>query len=113
VRRAHQGVSRPVLYQGEPVYVLGQPLVETSYSDALLIALLKTHDPDRFNERRQLAVEWNGDLKKLTEAQLEKLTDQMLEKIAQDDPQKAAEFRAQAMAIDNGSDTPTAAAPVQ
>jgi len=75
--------------------------------------LLKAHDPDRFRDRQQIAVAWDGDLKKLTEAQLEKLTDQMLEKIAQDDPTRAAGFRAQRLAIDSGTEAPNVAGPVQ
>jgi len=48
VRRAREGVCRPVLYKGKQVYVGGGPLFEYEKSDRLLIRLLEANDPDRF-----------------------------------------------------------------
>lgn len=45
VRRAHQGVTRPVRYKGK---IVGY---ETEYSDQLLIALLKAWLPEKYRER--------------------------------------------------------------
>src|SRR5215469_18944091 len=47
VRRAVNGVDKPVFYQGE---VCGQV---TEYSDTLLAMLLKAHIPDRYKERSE------------------------------------------------------------
>ena len=53
-RRAVDGVKDMVLYQGEPVQVDGKPLVKTTYSDVMLIVLLKANRPAKFAERYQL-----------------------------------------------------------
>jgi hypothetical protein len=50
VRRAKDGVKRPVLYKGAPVKIGGRILYHVQYSDQLLIVVLK-----RF--RRQLYCE--------------------------------------------------------
>jgi hypothetical protein len=45
VRRGYQGVERPVMYQGKPVKLGRRILYVTTYSDMLLIALLKRFRP--------------------------------------------------------------------
>jgi hypothetical protein len=40
VRRAVEGIRRPVLYRGKQVYIHGEPLFDIEYSDQLLIRLL-------------------------------------------------------------------------
>jgi hypothetical protein len=55
VRRAHEGVKRPVMYQGQPVKTgrgrSSRILYETEYSDQLLLALLKRFRPALYRER--------------------------------------------------------------
>ncbi len=55
VRRAKEGVQRPVLYKGKPVRTgrgrSARILYETEYSDQLLIALLKRFRPALYRER--------------------------------------------------------------
>jgi hypothetical protein len=55
VRRAHEGVKRPVLYRGKPVKTgrgrSSRILYETEYSDQLLLALLKRFRPNLYRER--------------------------------------------------------------
>lgn len=55
VRRAHEGVKRPVLYKGKPVRTgrgkNSKILYETEYSDQLLIILLKRYRPALYRER--------------------------------------------------------------
>lgn len=60
LRRAVDGVSRPVTHKGELVYVPVDPavpdgdkvpLVEVTYSDTLLIFLLKAARPEKYRER--------------------------------------------------------------
>lgn len=60
VRRAVEGVERPVLYHGKPVLIpvdpkklrgKKKPLLEHDYSDALLIALLKAKKPKEYKDR--------------------------------------------------------------
>jgi hypothetical protein len=51
VRRAHEGVRKPVLYKGKQVFVEGRPLYETQYSDQLLMFLLKAYDRERFGDQ--------------------------------------------------------------
>jgi hypothetical protein len=50
IRRAKEGVKRPVMYQGEPVKLNGRILYEIKYSDGLLIALLKRFRPKLYCE---------------------------------------------------------------
>ena len=55
-RRAVQGVERPVLYQGRPVFAAdGTPLLIREYSDTLLIFLLKSRSPERYCDRARTA----------------------------------------------------------
>jgi hypothetical protein len=73
MRRAVKGVKREVLYKGKPVMVNGEPYYETRYSDRLLILLLKAMRPEKYRERSQALVDWDGDPSKLTDAQLAKM----------------------------------------
>jgi len=50
VRRAHQGVKRPVLYKGEPVKINRRVLYHLEYSDQLLALLLKRFRPALYRE---------------------------------------------------------------
>jgi hypothetical protein len=60
VRRAKDGVKRPVMYQGAPVKVGRRILYQITYSDMLLLALLKRFRPALYRE--QSAVEHTGDI---------------------------------------------------
>lgn len=60
VRRAVNGVSRPVLYQGKPVKINGKNLIEYEYSDTLLIFLLKGLRPGRYRDQVQHVGEGGG-----------------------------------------------------
>ncbi len=62
-RRATVGVSRPILYQGKPVIdpETGKPFLETTYSDTLLMFLLKSRDPETYDDRvraEKIARKW-------------------------------------------------------
>ena len=99
IRRAHEGVEEPVIYQGalchqwedvvEPEWgeVVGQrrgdkPLIVRKYSDQLLTFLLKGFKPEKYKDRG--AIEHSGPgggpipidarLATLTDAELEQLT---------------------------------------
>jgi len=50
VRRAHEGVKRPVMYKGAPVKQGRRILYETEYSDQLLLALLKRFRPALYRD---------------------------------------------------------------
>ena len=54
VRRAMEGVQRPVMYRGKPVRTgrgrSSRILYETTYSDQLLLALLKRFRPQLYRE---------------------------------------------------------------
>lgn len=67
-RRAVDGTTKQVTYRGQPVFVwvkddkvvergtagaVRQPLVETSYSDQILIALLKANKPKKYRDRSE------------------------------------------------------------
>ncbi len=66
VRRACEGVRKPVWYRGKIVSY------KIEYSDRLLIALLKAYNPEKFGDHN-VQVEWDGDLNKLTEEQMKKM----------------------------------------
>jgi len=50
IRRAKEGVRRPVMYQGKAVKLNGRTVYEIRYSDSLLIALLKRFRPHLYCE---------------------------------------------------------------
>lgn len=53
IRRAHDGVKRPVMYKGQPVKLSGRRILyETEYSDQLLICLLKRFRPQLYRENQ-------------------------------------------------------------
>ena len=63
VRRAVDGINKPVFYQGE---IVG---FEKEYSDTLLVLLLKAAKPDKYRERSDIRV----DFSRLTDAELDDL----------------------------------------
>jgi hypothetical protein len=103
IRRAHQGLAKPIVYQGSFQYrrrlkkgtgpknhkraeyeEYGPPLAIQEYSDQLLMFLLKGFKPTKYKERGALEVSGpdgspiavdSGDprLKELTDAELEQL----------------------------------------
>jgi hypothetical protein len=78
VRRGHEGTRKPVLYKGKPVYIHGEMLFETEFSDNMLALALKANLPEKYRERHEIATVWDGDLTKLTDEQLSKLQEQFL-----------------------------------
>jgi hypothetical protein len=66
VRRAIEGVRRPILYKGKPVYIRGEPQYQIEYSDQLLILLLKANNPEKFKDRSDVTHKWDGDIDKLS-----------------------------------------------
>lgn len=74
VRRSVIGVSRPVLYHGKPVWVEVDPgnpdaglrlLMETEYSDTLLLAILRARKPEYREKVEQQLVGKDGERLKL------------------------------------------------
>ena len=89
VRRAHEGVRKPVLYKGKPVRIHGEILYETEYSDQLLIRLLEAHNPERYrrrDENRELREVWELHPEKLTDKQVEVLAEHFIKQFVGDDP---------------------------
>jgi hypothetical protein len=95
VRRAKDGVRRPLVYKGKQVYIQGEPIYQIEYSDQLLIRLLEAYNPETFKRRNETTFQWSGDLSELSESQLATLEKQMLEIAAQGDPAKLVELRKQ------------------
>ena len=40
-----------MLHKGKQVYIQGEPLFTTEYSDSLLMFLLKANNPEKFRDR--------------------------------------------------------------
>ncbi|HTR37147.1 MAG TPA: hypothetical protein VMH80_14680 [Bryobacteraceae bacterium] len=83
VRRAVEGVRRPVLYRGKQVYIQGEPQYEVEYSDQLLIRLLEAMNPEKYrhhHEHLQIAKLWELEPQKLTDKQLQVLGDYLVKK---------------------------------
>lgn len=57
VRRARYGERDYVLYQGVVVEYQGKPLTKRRYSDHLLLALLKSHLPKQYADRKEIRKE--------------------------------------------------------
>jgi hypothetical protein len=68
-----------VLYKGKPVFVHGQMLYETEYSDQLLVLLLKGNNPDKFKDRSDVNHRFDGDINKLSIEELENLCASIIE----------------------------------
>jgi hypothetical protein len=70
VRRAHEGVCKPVFYKGEHVRDSEGGLVyETEYDSNLLMFLLRAYDPKRFVDKLRTTFDanWSGNLEDLPE----------------------------------------------
>lgn len=87
VRRALEGVPRPLLYKGEHVYIQGQAQYRIEYSDRLLLRLLEAFLPEKYGRRPDPvgAALRAFDLNKLTGEQLETL-EHLLQCALGDDP---------------------------
>jgi hypothetical protein len=95
VRRAREGVCRPVLYRGKQVYVDGHPLFDYEYSDQLLIRLLEANAPDKWKPRTENKNINEWDLSKLSTDQLEALAHQWIQQATGNDPALAEATRKQ------------------
>jgi hypothetical protein len=69
VRRAHEGVKKPLVYQGQFTYAeydeetrkpIGEPLAIREYSDSLLMFLLRGARPEKYRERHTVSGENGG-----------------------------------------------------
>lgn len=91
VRRAVEGIRRPVIHNGVQVVAnvngVREPLWENEYSDTLLMFLLKALAPHKYNPPRETInlLELDPDL--LTSAQLDKLLDHLIVKMVGNDPE--------------------------
>ncbi len=81
VRRARAGIRRPVLHKGKQVYVPGEPLFTTEYSDSLLMFLLKANNPDKFRDRIEQVNTQDIDIDRLSPEILDKLADHLIQKV--------------------------------
>jgi hypothetical protein len=79
VRRAREGIRKPVLHRGKQVYVQGEPLFTTEYSDSLLMFLLKASNPERFRERLEQTNLLDIDPDKVPPELLDKIANRMIE----------------------------------
>jgi hypothetical protein len=95
VRRAHEGVRRPVTHKGKQVYIGGEPLYEVEYSDRLLMFLLEAYNPEKFRRRTETRVKF--DPNDLTEEDIKAWMDKVAREMAGGDPVKAQEIKRKAL----------------
>jgi hypothetical protein len=81
VRRAHEGLRKPILYKGKPVRDHGQMPYETEYSDPLLALLLKANNPDKFKDKTAITVRRIKSLDDLDEGELRELEIDLLKRL--------------------------------
>jgi len=93
IRRAHQGISVPVLHKGKQVYVDGRPLYKTEYSDQLLMFLLRGLDPERYRERFDHKVQLDSDPDNWSSEQRNFILDEVLKLACDGDADKATRLR--------------------
>jgi len=96
VRRAREGVRRPVRYKGK---IVGY---ETDYSDQLLVFLLKNWAPDKYREQLGVKFEWDGDPAKLNPQQQERLMTYLASIAYPDDPAAAEIEKRKALGLPEG-----------
>src|ERR1035438_705529 len=87
VRRAVEGVRRPVLYRGKQVYIQGKPLFEIEYSDQLLIRLLEAFNPEKYGRRVEQINLMDMDPDKLTPEQLDCIAEHLIKKALAGQPE--------------------------
>jgi hypothetical protein len=80
VRRARVGIRKPVLHKGKQVYVQGEPMYTTEYSDSLLMFLLKAYNPERFRDRMEQTNLLDITVEMLTCEQLDALAEHLIRK---------------------------------
>jgi len=68
------------LHKGKQVYVPGEPLFTTEYSDSLLMFLLKANNPDKFRDRIEQVNTQDIDIDRLSPEILDKLADHLIQK---------------------------------
>ena len=93
VRRAKDGVRRPLVYKGKQVYVQGEPIYQIEYSDHLVIRLLEANAPDKWKPRTENKNINEWDLSKLSSEQLEMLAHQWILQATGNDPALAEQTR--------------------
>ena len=100
VRRAYEGVRKPVFYKGKQVRDSeGRLVYETEYDSNLLMFLLKAYDRKRFGDKvdTTFGPNWNGNLEDLPE----ELLRQILQKIdAEAAALKAKQLESGAQTVD-------------
>jgi hypothetical protein len=85
VRRAHEGLRKPVWYKGR---IVGY---ETEYSDTLLLAVLKANNPDKFRDRIEQVNIQDIDIDKLSPEMLDKIADHLINKALAGQPKELVE----------------------
>ena len=93
VRRAKDGVRRPLVYKGKQVYIQGEPIYQIEYSDHLVIRLLEANAPDKWKPRTENKNINEWDLSKLSSEQLEMLAHQWILQATGNDPALAEQTR--------------------
>jgi hypothetical protein len=67
---AIEGVSRPVLYNGKPVYIGGSKLYRREYDSQMIRFLLTAMNREKYGDRKVIELDftnWDGDISKLSE----------------------------------------------
>jgi hypothetical protein len=85
VRRAHEGLRKPVWYKGK---IVGY---ETEYSDTLLLAVLRANNPDKFRDRIEQVNIQDIEIDKLSPEVLDKIADHLIQKALKDRPAAVVE----------------------
>ena len=93
VRRAKDGVRRPLVYKGKQVYIQGEPIYQIEYSDHLVIRLLEANAPEKWKPRTENKNINEWDLSKLSSEQLEMLAHQWILQATGNDPALAEQTR--------------------
>lgn len=92
-RRAREGVRRPRLFNGKPIFINGEMQYEVQYSDRLLELLLKANDRARFDPPKETINLLELEVELLSAAQLDKLLEHLIVKMAGPDPEAQAAAR--------------------
>jgi hypothetical protein len=80
-----------VLHKGKQVYVQGEPLFTTEYSDSLMMFLLKANNPEKFRDRIEQVNIQDIAIDKLSPEVLDKLAEQLIQKALAGKPREMIE----------------------
>jgi hypothetical protein len=98
---AIEGVSRPELYNGKPVYIGGSKLYRREYNSQMIRFLLTAMNREKYGDRKVIELnfkDWDGDISKLSEGAIRGIIEILRKQAALEEAEAAQRNAIPAMA---------------